>query len=235
MDALRVSNLHAYYGKAHILQGVDLVVPEGTVVALLGRNGAGKTTLLKAIMRLVTRTEGDVVLFGRSIARLASDARARAGIAYMSQDLRVFPELSVEENLRVAANAVAAPVPLTEVVKSIPELKELLSHAAGRLSGGQQQLVALGRSLTMNCRMVLMDEPTEGLMPLLVHRIGELIKLLAARSVAVLLVEQNVALGLSTANHVYVLEKGRMVADGAPHAIVQQGLLQRYLGVRVGV
>ena len=235
MDALRVSNLHAYYGKAHILQGVDLVVPEGTVVALLGRNGAGKTTLLKAIMRLVTRTEGDVVLFGRSIARLASDARARAGIAYMSQDLRVFPELSVEENLRVAANAVAAPVPLTEVVKSIPELKELLSHAAGRLSGGQQQLVALGRSLTMNCRMVLMDEPTEGLMPLLVHRIGELIKLLAARSVAVLLVEQNVALGLSTANHVYVLEKGRMVADGAPHAIVQQGLLQRSLGVRVGV
>lgn len=231
MDALRVSNLHAYYGKSHILQGVDLVVPEGTVVALLGRNGAGKTTLLKAIMRLVTRTEGDVVLFGSSIARLPSDARARAGIAYMSQDLRVFPELSVEENLRVAANAVATPIPLTEVLKSIPELKELLSHAAGRLSGGQQQLVALGRSLTMNCRMVLMDEPTEGLMPLLVKRIGELIKLLAARSVAVLLVEQNVALGLSTANHVYVLEKGRIVADGAPRAIVQQGLLQRYLGV----
>lgn len=232
MDALRVSNLHAYYGKAHILQGIDIAVPEGAVIGLFGRNGAGKTTLLKAIMHLMPRIEGDVMLFERSLAGLPADARARAGIAYMSQEMRVFPELSVAENCRVAANAVASPLAMEEVVTIIPELKELLPRPAGRLSGGQQQLVALGRCLTMNCRMVLMDEPTEGLMPRLVQRIGQIIRLLAERSVAVLLVEQNVALGLSTCTGIYVLEKGRVAASGSPDEIVRDGLLERFLGVR---
>ena len=231
MDALKVSNLHAYYGKAHILQGIDLAVPEGAVVGLFGRNGAGKTTLLKAIMHLMPRIEGDVMLFERSLAGLPADARARAGIAYMSQEMRVFPELSVEENCRVAANAVASPMAMEKVLTIIPELQELLPRRAGRLSGGQQQLVALGRCLTMNCRMVLMDEPTEGLMPRLVQRIGQIIRLLAERSVAVLLVEQNITLGLSTCTSIYVLEKGRVAASGSPDEIVRDGLLERHLGV----
>lgn len=232
MDALRVNGLHAYYGKSHILQGIDLVVPEGAVVGLLGRNGAGKTTLLKAIMHLVPRVEGTATLFGQSLDGLAADARARAGIAYMSQDLRVFPDLSVAENCRVAAQAVHTPLPIDEVVAVIPELKELLPRQAGRLSGGQQQLVALGRSLTMNCRVVLMDEPTEGLMPRLVQRIGEIILALAQRSVSVLLVEQNIRLGLATCTHLHVIEKGRVVASGSPVEFSQGDLLERYLGVR---
>lgn len=231
MDALEVHDLHAYYGKAHILQGVDLTVPEGTVVGLFGRNGAGKTTLLKAVMNLVPQVKGDVHLFGRSLESLPADARARAGIAYMSQELRVFPELSVEENCRVAANAVRSPTPIEEVLSVIPELKELLPRRAGRLSGGQQQLAALARCLTMNCRLILMDEPTEGLMPRLVQRIGEIIRSLATRSVAVLLVEQNLALGLSTCSTVYIIEKGRIVASGTPQALVENGLVERYLGV----
>lgn len=231
MDALKVRNLHAYYDKAHILQGVDLTVPEGTVVGLFGRNGAGKTTLLKAIMHLMPHVEGDVQLFGRSLQSLPADARARAGIAYMSQELRVFPELSVEENCRVAANAVRSPTAMDDVLSVIPELKELLPRRAGRLSGGQQQLAALARCLTMNCRLILMDEPTEGLMPRLVQRIGEIIRSLSKRSVAVLLVEQNLALGLSTCSTIYIVEKGRIVANGTPQLLVQNGLLERYLGV----
>ena len=231
MDALRVAGLHAYYGKAHILQGVDLIVPQGAVVGLFGRNGAGKTTLMKAFMHLVPWVEGEVLLFGRSLIGLPSDARARGGIAYMSQEMRVFPDLSVEENVRVAANAVASPLPLDEIVSMIPELKGLLDRPAGRLSGGQQQLVALSRSLAMNCRLILMDEPTEGLMPRLVQRIGEIIRSLAARSVAVLLVEQNVKLGLAVCQHIYILEKGRVAAHGVPEALLRDRLLDRHLGL----
>lgn len=233
MEALEVDRLHAYYGKAHVLQGVNLAVSEGSVVGILGRNGAGKTTLLKAIMNLVPQVEGEVSLFGRSLTGLASDERARAGIAYMSQDLRVFPDLSVEENFKVAAQAVRNPLSRKEVISIIPELAELLSRPAGRLSGGQQQLVALGRSLTMNCRVVLMDEPTEGLMPRLVQRIGEIILAMARRSVAVLLVEQNINLGLATCSYLYVLEKGRVVVQGEPSQLQDGDLLERHLGVRI--
>lgn len=231
MDALNVTNLHAYYGKAHILQGVDLAVPQGSVVGLLGRNGAGKTTLLKAVMRLVPRVEGAVALFERPLSNLSTDALARAGIAYMSQDMRVFPELSVEENCRVAANAVSKPRPMEEVLEILPELRDMLKRPAGRLSGGQQQIVALARSITMNCRVLLMDEPTEGLMPKLVERIGRLIRSLAEQAVSVLLVEQNVALSLASCNSLYVMEKGLIVGSGPVERVVQEGLLERHLGI----
>ena len=123
MDALRISGLHAYYGKAHILQGVDLSIPRGHAVGLFGRNGAGKTTLLRSIMQLGPRIEGEISLFGKQLDGLSADARARAGIAFMSQEMRVFPELTVEENCKVAANVVLAPRPLDEVIAVIPELK----------------------------------------------------------------------------------------------------------------
>jgi ABC-type branched-subunit amino acid transport system ATPase component len=232
LDALNIEGLHAYYGKAHVLQGVDLAVPEGTVAGLFGRNGAGKTTLLKSIMGLGPRVDGQVKLFGQELTNLATDARARKGIAYMAQDVRVFPELTVEENCRVAANAVPEPRPLDEILTAIPELKNLLQRPAGRLSGGEQQLAALARSLTMNCRTLLMDEPTEGIMPRLVDRIGEIILSLAEASVTVLLVEQNVHLGLSICSSIHILEKGRIVARGSPDSMVRDGVLERYLGVR---
>lgn len=232
-EALSVKNLHAYYGKSHVVQGVDIAVPENSVVGLVGRSGAGKTTLLKALMGLVPRTDGDVALFGEPLGHMKTDARARAGMGYVSQDWRVFPGLSVEENCRVVANAVSSPRPFADVIRVIPELDELRSRPAGRLSGGQQQLVALARSLTMNCRMVLMDEPTEGLMPSLVKRIGEIIRTLVEQSVAVLLVEQNVGLWLSICAQLYVLEKGRIAALGTPEELGQKGALERYLGVDV--
>lgn len=231
MDALKVEGLNAYYGKAHILQGVDLTVPSGSVVGLLGRNGVGKTTLLKAIMRLVPRVEGGVRLFDRPVGNLSTDELARAGIAYMSQDMRVFPELTVEENCLVAANAVTKSRPMEEILEILPELKVMLKRPAGRLSGGQQQLVALARSMTMNCRVLLMDEPTEGLMPKLVERIGRLIRSLAEQAVSVLLVEQNIALSLASCNHLYIMEKGRIAGSGTVEQMVSVGILERHLGI----
>lgn len=233
MDALRISGLHAYYGKAHILQGIDLAIPRGHVIGLFGRNGAGKTTLLRSVMHLGPRVEGEITLFDKRLQGLSADARARAGIAFMSQEMRVFPELTIEENCTVAGHVVASPRPLEEVLAMIPELKEHLRRPAGRMSGGQQQLVALARCLTMDSPMLLMDEPTEGLMPTLVHRIGQIIRSMAAeKSVTVLLVEQNVSLGLSSCKSIYFIEKGRIVASGAPESVVKDGMLERYLGVR---
>lgn len=234
MDALRINALHAWYGKAHILQGVELGVAKGHVAGIFGRNGAGKTTLLRSIMDLGPRVEGDITVFGQSLRGLSGDKRARLGIAFMSQEMRVFPELSVAENCRVAAHVVADPAPLDEVVAFIPEIKEHLHRPAGRLSGGQQQLVAMARCLTMNTRMLMMDEPTEGLMPRLVDRIGEIVGAMARdKGVSVLLVEQNVGLGLATCQTIHFMEKGRIVASATPAEIERDGLLEKHLGVHV--
>jgi len=231
LAALELRHLNAFYGKAHILQGVDLALEPGAVVGVIGRNGAGKTTLLRAIMGLQAKVEGELKLFGAPLAGLAADARARAGLALMSQDMRVFPELTVEENCRVAAATVRDPLPLEEVLEVIPELKPHWRRAAGRLSGGQQQLVAIARNLTVRCRVLMLDEPTEGLMPSIVTRIGEIVRRLAESQVAVLLVEQNVELTFAISTRIHILEKGRFVAEGTPQEIVSGGLLERYLGV----
>lgn len=231
MAALELRHLNAFYGKAHILQGVDLALEPGTVVGAIGRNGAGKTTLLRAIMGLQARVEGELELFGAPLTGLAADARARAGLALMSQDMRVFPELTVEENCRAAAATVREPLPLEQVLEVIPELKPHWRRAAGRLSGGQQQLVAIARNLTVRCRVLMLDEPTEGLMPSIVTRIGEIVRRLAESQVAVLLVEQNVELTFAISTRIHILEKGRFVAEGTPQEIVSGGLLERYLGV----
>ncbi len=234
MDALAIDGLNGWYGKSHILQGVDLTVPAGTVVGLLGRNGAGKTTLLKAVLGQLPRIEGHVALFGQTLDGQPADRRARAGIAYMSQEHRVFPDLSVADNIKVAAAAVSNPRPLDEVLGLIGEIRDHLRRPAGRLSGGQQQLVALARCMTMNVKMLMMDEPTEGVMPQLVDRIGEIIQALAhQRGVSVLLVEQNLGLSLSCCTTLRFLEKGRIVGGGTPDAVLADGSLERTLGVRM--
>jgi ABC-type branched-subunit amino acid transport system ATPase component len=234
LDALAIEGLNGWYGKSHILQGVDLTVPAGTVVGLLGRNGAGKTTLLKAVLGQLPRIEGHVALFGQTLDGQPADRRARAGIAYMSQEHRVFPDLSVADNIKVAAAAVSNPRPLDEVLGLIGEIRDHLRRPAGRLSGGQQQLVALARCMTMNVKMLMMDEPTEGVMPQLVDRIGEIIQALAhQRGVSVLLVEQNLGLSLSCCTTLRFLEKGRIVGGGTPDAVLADGSLERTLGVRM--
>lgn len=233
MDPLRVTDLNAFYGKAHVLHGVTFSAAEGSVVGILGRNGAGKTTLLKAIMRLDVSTSGEVAVLGRPTAGMTTDAIARLGVAYMPQDVRVFPLLTVRENISVAANAVARPKPLGEILAMIPELEPMLGRAAGTLSGGQKQLVGIARSLSMRCRLLLMDEPTEGLMPRLVAEVGNIVRRLAAEGVCVVLVEQNIGLVTGICDRAYIMEKGQMKWHGKASEVVPAGVLDRYMGVNV--
>lgn len=231
MDPLRVTDLNAFYGKAHVLHGITFSASEGVVVGILGRNGAGKTTLLKSIMRLDVTTSGEVTMLGHPTAKMATDAIARLGVAYMPQDVRVFPLLSVRENISVAAKAVAKPKPLNEILALMPELEPMLGRAAGTLSGGQKQLVGIARSLSMRCRVLLMDEPTEGLMPRLVTEVGTIVRKLAAEGVAIVLVEQNIGLVTCICDQAYIMEKGQMKWHGKAAEVVPAGVLDRYMGV----
>ena len=231
MAILSLNDIHAYYGKAHILQGVSLDIERSSVVGIFGRNGAGKTTLLRTIMNLVPRSAGVIRFNDQDLTGLTTDARARAGIIYMSQDMRVFPELTVRENCLAARSAVGSNISFEEVIRSIPELIPHLDRPAGKLSGGQQQLVGFARSLIMGSEFFMLDEPTEGLMPLLVSRVGGIVRSLKERSITVLLVEQNVQFGLSVCDQIYFLEKGRIVAHATPTEIKEKKLVERYLGV----
>ena len=231
MAILSLDHVHAYYGKAHILQGVSLEVERSSVVGIFGRNGAGKTTLLRTIMNLVPRSEGTIRFGDRDLTGLTSDARTRAGIVYMSQDLRVFPDLTVRENCMAAREAVRSRISFDDVLGHIPELMPHLDRPAGKLSGGQQQLVGFARSLLMGSDLFMLDEPTEGLMPLLVTRVGDIVRSLKQRAITVLLVEQNVQLGMSVCDHIYFLEKGRIIDQATPSEIQARNLSERYLGV----
>lgn len=231
MAALRVTKLKAYYGKAQVLHGIDLEAQPGTVTAILGRNGAGKTTLLQSVMGLGPRIEGDVSILGTPTALLKTDAIARLGVAYMPQDVRVFPKLSVRENIQVAASTVRSPRPLADILDVLPEIEPKLDSPAGTLSGGQQQLVGIARSLSMRCSLLLMDEPTEGLMPRLVTQVGAVLRRLAAEGVSVVIVEQNVGLVLQIGDVVHMVEKGMIKWHGRPRDVVAAHVLDRYMGV----
>lgn len=233
MEALQVTNLRAYYGKAQVLQGLNLCAQAGAVTAILGRNGAGKTTLLKSLMRLGPRVEGDIAILGSSTFGMSADAIARLGVAYMPQDVRVFPRLSVLENIQVAARTVSNPRPLREILEVLPEIEPKLGQLAGTLSGGQQQLVGIARSLSMRCRLLLMDEPTEGLMPRLVTQVGVILRRLAAEGVAVVIVEQNVGLVLDIGHAIHIVEKGLIKWQGTAEEVVSANVIDRYMGVNV--
>jgi ABC-type branched-subunit amino acid transport system ATPase component len=231
LAALSLTDLHAYYGKAHVLQGVSMIVPSGQVVGLFGRNGVGKTTLLRAVMGLGATVTGRIDLDDTDLSQVSADQRAVQGLGYMPQGTRVFRDLTVEENYRVAAYSVRAPRPLDAIVAMIPELRDLLPRTAGRLSGGQQQLVSLMRSMAANCRFLMMDEPTEGLMPAMVERIAEVAKALAADGFGVLLVEQSLLLGEAVCDQIHLMEKGRIVGTGSYAELSSSGALARALGI----
>jgi branched-chain amino acid transport system ATP-binding protein len=234
---LAVEEIHTYYGKSHILDGVSLEVGRGEVVGLLGRNGVGKSTTLKAVAGLVHPSRGEVRFEGRPITRLQAHRVARLGIGYVPEDRRIFPLLTVTENLRTGLDrsgvtAVRKKELLQKVYEYFPVLAERRGQAGGTLSGGEQQMLAIARAMMLEPKIILLDEPTEGLMPRMVSQIREIIGVLHREQVAVLLVEQNVPLTLECARRVYILEKG-MVRHHAPAAelLVNDSVIHQYLGV----
>jgi branched-chain amino acid transport system ATP-binding protein len=234
---LVLDDVHANYDKAHVLHGVSIEVRAGEVVGLLGRNGVGKTTTLKAVMGLVRRTAGRITFEGRDLAGLSPHALARLGIAWVPEERRIFRLLTVLENLRTGLDRPGiAPARRDELLEKayryFPILRERRHQAGGTLSGGEQQMLAIARAMMLEPKIILLDEPTEGLMPRMVGQIREIVHALHRDGVAILLVEQNVPLTLEAADRVYIMEKGA-VRHQAPAADLRadQAVIHQYLGV----
>ncbi|MDO8477326.1 MAG: ABC transporter ATP-binding protein [Candidatus Rokubacteria bacterium] len=238
MTLLALEDLHAYYGEAHILQGVSLTVGAGEVVTLIGRNGAGKTTTLKSIMGLVPPRGGRISFEGRELVGLATHDIARAGIAYVPEERRILPNLSVAENLRLgmlsatrAAKAENAGV-MEEVLTYFPRLRERYEQKGKSLSGGEQQMLAIARGLVARPKLMLVDEPTEGLSPLLVESLTEILGEINRRGTTILLVEQMLEVALALSHRLYVMDQGRIQFEGTPDALrADPEIQQRFLGV----
>lgn len=227
---LAADGLHVSYGKSKILHGISLDVSGGEVVALLGRNGAGKTTTLRTLVGAVRPTRGVITLDGANVTRAAPHVRARRGLGYVPQERLVFGRLTVEENLRVVA-AREASAELEYVLKLFPILRERRRQKAGTLSGGEQQILAIARGLTMRPQLLLLDEPSTGLMPSVAERLEQLIRELSEHGVGVLLVEEKVPLALAVATRAYVVETGEIVFSGGIGELRASGALERHVGV----
>jgi branched-chain amino acid transport system ATP-binding protein len=234
---LQVEGVHTYYGKSHILDGVSLEVDRGEVVGLLGRNGVGKSTTLKAIAGLVHPSEGEVLFEGRSIVHLPPHRVARSGIAYVPEERRIFPLLTVLENLRTGLDRGGITKSrktelLDKVYAYFPVLAERRAQVGGTLSGGEQQMLAIARAMMLEPKIILLDEPTEGLMPRMVSQILEIVGVLRDEGVAVLLVEQNVPLTLEASRRIYFIEKGVVRHHAlASELRVNDPVIHQYLGV----
>jgi len=208
---LHVKGLEAWYGESHVLHGVDIHIREGEVVTLLGRNGAGKTSTLRAIMGLVGRRAGSVTYDGRELIAARPDVIARAGIAYCPEERGIFASLNVYENLMLPPQVQTGGLPVDEIYKMFPNLKERTRSPGTKLSGGEQQMLAIGRILRTGAKLLLLDEPSEGLAPVIVQQIGRTIRDLKTRGFTVLLVEQNFRFAQTVADRHYVMEHGRVV------------------------
>jgi branched-chain amino acid transport system ATP-binding protein len=237
MPLIRVDDVHTHYGKSHILHGVSLTVGPGEVVGLLGRNGVGKSTTLKTIMGLVPPSQGSVLFGGNAITGLPPHKLARLGIAYVPEDRRIFRLLTVMENLRTGLDRGGVTEEkrktlLDKVFAYFPVLAERRGQAGGTLSGGEQQMLAIARAMMLEPRIILLDEPTEGLMPRMVSQIGHIINALHSEGIAILLVEQNVPLTLQASKRVYIMEKGSVRHHCAASEIdVNDAVIRQYLGV----
>ena len=228
---LELADVHTYYGESHVLQGVSLEVPAGRVVAILGRNGAGKTTLVRTTIGFTPARRGTVRFKDQDITRWPSYRAVERGMALVPQGRRVFPSLSVIENLEVARRD-GGRWTLPRVLELFPRLRERGPNRAGKLSGGEQQMLAIGRALMTNPDLLLMDEPTEGLAPLIVREVGRVIAELKREGLSILLVEQNLPLALSVADTVHVLSRGQIVHSGMPEGLMEnEAVKSRYLGV----
>src|SRR5712692_3141118 len=234
-EALSLSGVDALYGESHVLHGVSFNLNAGRVLALLGRNGAGKTTCMSAIIGFLPPRTGDIRLFGEPIGRLSPETISRRGVGFVPQGRRIFPTLTVRENLVVSRQkraGVAVPWTLERVMELFPRLKERLQQGAGTLSGGEQQMLAIGRALMGNPRVLLMDEPSEGLAPLIVAEVGRTIARLKEEGQSILLVEQNIKLALDLADEVVILNTGRVAFSGSAGRVRDdQALITQHLGV----
>jgi len=231
-DLLTVADLNGWYGESHVLHGMNFVVREGEVATLLGRNGAGKTTTLKAIMGILRQRTGSILYEGEQIAQLSSDRIARRGVAYCPEERGIFASLSVEENLLLPPVVRPGGMTVPEIYALFPNLEERRRSQGTKLSGGEQQMLAIGRILRTGARLLLLDEPTEGLAPVITAQIGTVIAALKRKGFTILLVEQNFRFAATVADRHYVVENGRvidMIANDRLDAEVAK--LHHYLGV----
>jgi branched-chain amino acid transport system ATP-binding protein len=213
MSVLEASGLHTYYGKSHILHSVSLAVNEGEVVALLGRNGAGKTTTLRTLVGLTPAREGSVTIFGNEVTAWPSFRIAALGVGYVPEGRRIFAHLSVDENLRVPLER-PGPWTIPRVYELFPRLAQRKANKGRQLSGGEQEMLAVARALLLNPKLLLLDEPSQGLAPLVVQEVFRVVESMRSEGISVLLVEQNVRAAVEVADRAYVLDDGRVVYEG---------------------
>jgi branched-chain amino acid transport system ATP-binding protein len=230
MSLLAVDDIHTYYGEAHILQGVSLTVGEGEVVTMIGRNGAGKTTTLLSIMGIARARRGAVRLGGDDITRFETHDIVRRGIGWVPEERRVLPNLTVLENLRLgmmAADRAGSEQRLEEALEFFPRLRERLAQKGRFLSGGEQQMLAIARGLVARPRIMLVDEPTEGLAPLLVQSLTHILREINRRGTTILLVEQTLEVAMALSHRLYVMDQGRIQFEGTPDALRQDPTIQQ--------
>jgi branched-chain amino acid transport system ATP-binding protein len=227
MSLLEVRGLSAFYGAAQVVFDANLRLEAGEVVALVGRNGAGKTSLLRAIMGLMDGTRGSVVLAGNDLSRLPSFERARLGLGYVPEDRRIFSDLSVAENLRIAARPQAGGFNEAELLAIFPNLAQMLERRADQMSGGEQQMLAVARTLATNASIVLLDEPSEGIAPLVVEKMRETVVAMKARGVATLLAEQNLRFAASVSDRALLIEHGQLIGEVERDALLEPSIAVR--------
>ena len=231
-ELLRISNLHAWYGESHILHGVDLTVHKGEVVTLLGRNGAGRTTTIKSILGLVGRRTGAITLNGTETIDLSTHEIARLGIGYCPEERGIFASLTCEENLLLPPEIAGGGMSLDEIYEMFPNLLERRNSPGTRLSGGEQQMLAVGRILRTGAKLLLLDEISEGLAPVIVQALARMIRALKAKGFTIIMVEQNFRFAAPLADRFYVMEHGRIVEGFAAAELPDRmGMLNEYLGV----
>jgi len=230
-EYLRVTDLHAFYGESHILHGMDFRVNSGECVTLLGRNGAGRTTTLKAILGLTGRRTGSVMLNGREVIGWPTHRIAHLGVGYCPEERGIYASLSTEENLVLPPQVGSGGMPVEEIYRMFPNLEERRKSQGSRLSGGEQQMLAMARILRSGARLLLLDEISEGLAPVIVQKLAEVIRSLKEKGFTIILVEQNFRFAAPLADRMYIVEHGRIVAEiGKDELEMKQALLHEYLG-----
>ena len=231
-EYLRVTDLHAFYGESHILHGMDFRVNSGECVTLLGRNGAGRTTTLKAILGLTGRRTGSVMLNGREVIGWPTHRIAHLGVGYCPEERGIYASLSTEENLVLPPQVGSGGMPVEEIYRMFPNLEERRKSQGSRLSGGEQQMLAMARILRSGARLLLLDEISEGLAPVIVQKLAEVIRSFKEKGFTIILVEQNFRFAAPLADRMYIVEHGRIVAEiGRDELEQKQALLHEYLGV----